>query len=980
MNETRTHIFSSIGTIILACFLIIITGCGSTSDSSPARQLYGMARLNDSQRSFTSARLLYAQARLAFLAEGNPVMADQCRNAILRIAIYKQTYPYTEAQLRLLLEKEFPTVPATRIDGWFADGSSLEHMTIDGVTKYLSNPPIIDNIRYRNLDLFHAAGKDDKNAILSFLNNYINKPRPGPFAVYTNPKTFHAKGTLSVPRAELPATGTLRIWIPLPILTGPQQSVTIDSITPAAYLKVPPGGEDLGLAHMEVPLADLAGDLNISVLFTFTHYEQHFTIDPALVGDYDTADSEYIKYTRSYGNTTTTPEIRETARKVVGGESNPYLAAKKLYYYVIDNITYSLPPATLWPYGDPASIYVHTNRIGDCGCQSMYFAALCRSIGIPARTTGGKQMFNQMVTPGQYSDHFWGEFYLPNYGWIPVDTSIAQLEFYATDVSDAQRTAYRDYFFAHQDNLRLVFQKDVDIPVFPPLAGGILYIPGAIQNPDGTCDTMDENMITGELIQKYWTLAEDDVQSRIASVEKNLIAAVVNDGSTPAGMTLQDRMQHFQVPGLSIAVINHGKIEWAKGYGVTEAGGTQAVTTDTVFQACSVSKPVSVTGIMLLAQSGVIDISRNVNDYLTSWHLADNDLTQTDKATIQRLMSHTGGTNVSGFGGYPAGSAIPTLLQVLNGAPPANTDPVQVIYKPGSRYSYSGGGMEVLQQMAEDVTEVPFQSYMKSSLLSPLGMNSSDFVQPIAGPLATRAAKAHDLDGIMIPGGWRTYPELIAAGLWTTPSDLARVLIEIQKAATIDQGVLLTQQTATRILTQQPNSSMGLGFALTNGKGGLIFNHSGATFGYKSYMTAYRDRGQGIAIMTNGDNGYALFMEIIRSVAKVYGWPDNGVSTARLADVPLSIMQPYVGNYAAMLEGQALQIEIYLSGNALMIKNALMGTGSRSDLYPTSANTFLLRDETNVPGTITFLKDGSGNVTSLTIALQAGGTITATKK
>ena len=162
-----------------------------------------------------------------------------------------------------------------------------------------------------------------------------------------------------------------------------------------------------------------------------------------------------------------------------------------------------------------------------------------------------------------------------------------------------------------------------------------------------------------------------DVQSSIAAVEKSLIAAVVNDGSAPAGMTLQDRMEHFQVPGVSIAVINNGEIEWAKGYGVTEAGGTQAVTTNTVFQACSVSKPVSVTGIMLLAQSGVIDISRNVNDYLTSWHLADNDLTKTNKATVQRLMSHTGGTNVSGFAGYTAGSAIPTLLQVLNGASPA---------------------------------------------------------------------------------------------------------------------------------------------------------------------------------------------------------------------------------------------------------------------------------------------------------------------
>jgi CubicO group peptidase (beta-lactamase class C family) len=287
--------------------------------------------------------------------------------------------------------------------------------------------------------------------------------------------------------------------------------------------------------------------------------------------------------------------------------------------------------------------------------------------------------------------------------------------------------------------------------------------------------------------------------------------------------------------------------------------------------------------------------------------------------------------------------------------------------------------MEVLHQMAEDVTGMPFQSYMKNNLLTPLGMNSSDFLQPLAGPLALRAAQAHDMDGIMIAGGWRTYPELIAAGLWTTPSDLAGLLIEVQKAVTIDKGALLTKQTAERILSPQPKSLMGLGFLLTNGKGGLLFSHSGSNFGYKSYMIAYRDRGQGVAVITNGDNGTALIMEVVRAVAKVYGWPDTFVQKSELVDVPLSILHPYVGIYTATFEGYPLQLEIYLDGSVLMIKTALMGTGNRSDLYPTVTNTFLLQEDTLVPGTITFSKDGSGNVTSLTIALQAGGTIVATR-
>jgi hypothetical protein len=192
--------------------------------------------------------------------------------------------------------------------------------------------------------------------------------------------------------------------------------------------------------------------------------------------------------------------------------------------------------------------------------------------------------------------------------------------------------------------------------------------------------------------------------------------------------------------------------------------------------------------------------------------------------------------------------------------------------------------------------------------------------------------------------------------------------------------MLLTQQTAASILTQQPKSSMGLGFLLTTGKAGLLFSHSGSNFGYKSYMIANRDRGQGVVVMTNGDNGLALIMEVVRAVAKVYGWPDTFVQETLLVDVPLSILQSYVGIYTTMFEGHPLQLEIYLDGRILMIRTALMGTGNRSDLYPTATNTFLLKEDTLVPGTITFSKDSSGNIKDLTIALQAGGAITATKR
>lgn len=557
--------------LIITVFLVMAIGCSSNSNSKnvTAQQLYSTAKEYDDQWMFTMAGLFYDQARVAFLSEGKTSMVQQCRNDIQRIVLFNETYPYTEDRLREIIRQKFPGVPAARLDGWFAD-ESLEHIKIDGVKKYM-NDQILGNIKYRNLDLFRA---DDamvngyRNLVALIMDNYADTPRPEPVALYTNPKSFRAQGTLSIPRDQLPATGTLRIWFPLPISSDSQQAVTIDEITPNVYVKGSPGGEDIGLAYMEVPLAELTGDLKASVTFSFNHYEQYFTIDPAMVGAYDTTGSDYVRYTRSYGNTTITPEIRETALRVVGGETNPCLAARKLYYYVVDNITYSLPPATLWPYGQPASVYVHQNRIGDCGCQSIYFSALCRSIGIPARATGGKQMFS-----GSYSDHFWAEFFLPNYGWVPVDTSVAQMEWYVPGLSDAVRKAYREYFFGHQDNLRLIIQKDVDEPVFPAVAGGMLYCSGAVQNPDGTCDTMDTNVIAGELIQKYWKLVEKPYTGWAIGNDPDQTAVILHTADGGASWAVQgQKSQWTGYNGTDISAVDRETSWAALASGINQGG------------------------------------------------------------------------------------------------------------------------------------------------------------------------------------------------------------------------------------------------------------------------------------------------------------------------------------------------------------------------------------------------------------------------
>ncbi len=472
------------------------------------------------------------------------------------------------------------------------------------------------------------------------------------------------------------------------------------------------------------------------------------------------------------------------------------------------------------------------------------------------------------------------------------------------------------------------------------------------------------------------TESSDNVQARISAVENGLLQQYYKSGSIPAGMSLTDRMAHYCTPGVRIAVVNNGRIEWAKGYGVAVAGGTNTVTTDNLFQACSISKPVAAMGVMLLSQVGSIMIDRNVNDYLTSWKLPDNTFTSTDKVTIRRLLSHTGGIGVGGFDGYPTGRSIPTLLQILNGAAPANNPPIRIEAVPGSAYSYSGGGMEILHQMVEDVTGESFKDFTNVQLLSKIGMTSSAFLQPLSGPLLTRAVSAHDSLGIIVPGGWNTYPELAAAGLWTTPSDLAKIILEVQQASK-GSGTILSAATVNQMLTTQAieddGLKMGLGFQVNPLGNDVRFSHTGDNYGFKAYLVGFRDSGKGAVVMTNSENGGLLMLEIMRSISKVYGWPDIMPEAKNLIDVSPGILASYVGSYGPV--GGGTFYEVAMSGGQLAIR--ILGNAVLNELYPVAADNFIFLWAWG-SGSLTFTRNAAGQVDGLTI--QSGGIIDTAKK
>jgi CubicO group peptidase (beta-lactamase class C family) len=365
--------------------------------------------------------------------------------------------------------------------------------------------------------------------------------------------------------------------------------------------------------------------------------------------------------------------------------------------------------------------------------------------------------------------------------------------------------------------------------------------------------------------------APDELAERIRQVETGLLP-LDRAGQDQAPTVLMQRMRHYRVPGVSIAVITQGRLEWARAYGETAAGSGEAVDTATRFQAASVSKSVAAIAALRLVDEGRLALDADVNGQLVSWQLPESEFTRNQKVTLRRILSHSAGLNVHGFPGYSPGERLPTVPQILDGEPPANSPPVRVTAVPGSQHRYSGGGTTILQQLLTDVSGEPFPALMQRLVLEPAQMVHSTFEQPLPSEAAGTAASGHRSNGAIVPGGWQVYPEMAAAGLWTTPSDLARLAIAVQSSLAGAPGSLLSEVTARQALTPH-GGDFGLGFLIEGNGGAARFSHTGANSGFRAYLVAYRETGQGAVVMINGE-AWALAAEIMYSIARAYGWPD----------------------------------------------------------------------------------------------------------
>jgi len=460
-------------------------------------------------------------------------------------------------------------------------------------------------------------------------------------------------------------------------------------------------------------------------------------------------------------------------------------------------------------------------------------------------------------------------------------------------------------------------------------------------------------------VAKSSTDAALNVEERIKRIEGGLLPAIAVRGRADTTYALADRMRRYGVPAVSLAVIDSGRVVWARAFGLVEAGRGEAVDTTTLFQAGSISKAVTSVAVLRLVDKGELSLDENVNSRLVTWKVPESALTTESPVTLRLLLSHGAGVGVPGFPGYKLGEPTPTLHQTLDGVPPSNTPAVRVEAKPGTAWQYSGGGTSIVQQLLVDVAGTDFPSLIQRVVMEPAGMRRSTFALPGA-PNTTGRATGHAPADTPVPARWRIYPELAAAGMWSTATDLAQLGVALLHAKRGAPDAILKPGTARDMLTRQMGS-WGLGLALGGGEGdSATFGHEGSTAGFTSRLVVLGETGQGVAIMTNGESE-ALINEITRSIASEYRWPVRSRPVKLVAAVAPAGFAGLAGGYRIRLDERAFDVSVTTDGERLYFTGS---SGRPAVILPQATLRFFSQES----GTeFTFIAPNGGAATAIII-------------
>jgi CubicO group peptidase (beta-lactamase class C family) len=402
--------------------------------------------------------------------------------------------------------------------------------------------------------------------------------------------------------------------------------------------------------------------------------------------------------------------------------------------------------------------------------------------------------------------------------------------------------------------------------------------------------------------------------------------------------TIEERLAHYGCPSVSVAVIEGGELAWAEAFGDIEVGTKVPANPDTLFSGASISKPITTAMALHYVDRGKLSLDENINTYLTGWRLPENEFTNGNPVTLRHLLSHTAGTTVHGFGGMPPGASLPTVLDVLEGRPPARTGPVIVDKSPGQSVRYSGGGTMIVQLLLEELSNKPFAELADQLVFGPLGMDRTTFTNPLPEYLRGNAAVGHE-GGAPIPGKWVCVPQLAAGGLWTTAKDYARFMIACRDAWLGRASPLFGKELAAQMMTSQ-GGVFGLGWEISGQGADLRFSHGGSNDGYQCETMALLESGNGAVVLTNAESGMILYWEVFAAVARAHGWDGFMPAAKTVRPIPPEQLDRYTGAYDIISGVEMPELKVWAENGELYTHIAGMRGGPNRTLMDQNGRLF----------------------------------------
>jgi CubicO group peptidase (beta-lactamase class C family) len=440
-----------------------------------------------------------------------------------------------------------------------------------------------------------------------------------------------------------------------------------------------------------------------------------------------------------------------------------------------------------------------------------------------------------------------------------------------------------------------------------------------------------------------------EVQKRILAVENGLFGRIIFNGKADH---IMDRMKHYNVKGLSIAVVNDYKIEWAKGYGFADVKEGRKVGPNTLFEPGSISKSLNALGALKLVQENKIQLDKDINTYLKSWQFPYDSVSKGKKITLANLLSHTAGLNVHGFMGYDRTGKLPSLTDILDGKAPSQSPAIRSSSEPNVAFEYSGGGTTISQLLIEDVSSQPYHVFMQQYVLTPLGMTNSFFNQPPPVDKLSQLATGYDAEGNEIKGKFHVYPTQAAAGLWTTPTDLAKYMIDVQLSLKGQSNKVLNKD-FTELHTNRylSDADITMGSFKQERNGEAYFFHDAGNDGFRGLYFGSLEGGNGIVVVVNSDVGDIIY-ELMNSVANVYNWKGfDKPKVVNTVNITKAQEQAYVGTY--IYEGKIADVSKKQDGLYYWTD------GSEGKMHFTSSTNFI---NVEFPSKKSFLLDSKGKV------------------